>query len=80
MFDVGSLARMQARPNAQPQASIPVTNLSPEMDGGQSTATGPIISNADEQFILYGGVAVILTAVMLLWFLGAFAFRGLPSV
>ena len=76
MIDIGMLSGLRA----QPTATTPVTDLSPEYSGGQSTATGPVISNDDEKFILYGGVAAIVAAVIALWLLGAIAFRGLPSI
>jgi hypothetical protein len=41
---------------------------------------GPVIDTAEEKFILYGGVATVVVAIVLLWFFGAFAFRGLPSI
>lgn len=75
-FDFGSLSNLKAPPTA----TIPVTDLSPEHSGGQSVATGPVIDTADEKFILYGGVATVAAAVALLWFFGAFAFRGLPTI
>ncbi len=75
-FDIGMLGQLKAPASA----TIPVTDLSPEYDGGQSTATGPVITTDDERFILYGSVATIVAAVVILWFLGAFAFRGLPKI
>lgn len=75
-FDMGLLSGL----HAQPSATIPVTDLSPEYEGGQSVATGPAISTEDEKFILYGCIVVILSAIALLWFFGGIAFRGLPSL
>lgn len=75
-IDIGAMGKLKA----SPQATIPVTDMSPEAGNAQSTLTGPVTSTADEKFILYGGVAVIVAAVVALWLLGAVAFRGLPSV
>lgn len=75
-FDIGALGNLRA----QPQATIPVTDASPEAGNAQSTLTGPVISTEDEKFILYGGVTVIVSAIVILWLMGAFAFRGLPSI
>lgn len=74
-FDMGMLGGFKP-----PQASIPVTDLSAEATGRESAGRPVTTSTADENFILYGGVAVILVALVALWFLGAVAFRGLPSV
>ena len=74
MFDVGMLGGLKP-----PTSSIPVTDLSPEMSGGQSSSPAAVATE-DENFILYGGVAVILVALVSLWLLGAVAFRGLPSI
>lgn len=76
MFDVGMLGGLKP-----PTSSFPVTDLSPEMSGGQSSApAATVVATEDENFILYGGVAVILVALVSLWLLGAVAFRGLPSI
>jgi hypothetical protein len=75
-IDIGALGMLKA----QPSATVPVTDLSPEYAGGQSVATGPVTTTKDEVFILYGSVAVIVTALILLWFFGGFAFRGLPHI
>ena len=75
-IDIGTLGALKA----QPTATIPVTDISPETGGGQSVATGPVIDTAEEKIILYGGVATVVVAIVLLWFFGAFAFRGLPSI
>lgn len=81
-FDIGALGNLRATssPTATASATTPVTNLSPEMDGGNSSATGPVIDTADEKFILYGSVAVIAASIITLWLLGAIAFRGLPKI
>ena len=74
-FDIGNLAGIKI-----PQATIPVTDMSPEMNGTERTAAPVRTSTADENFTLYGGVAVVVVALVSLWLLGAVAFRGLPSV
>ena len=75
MFDAGLLSGI--RP---PQATIPPTDLSPEMNGAPTGAQSAPVNNGDEQFILYGGAAVVIVSIVCLWLLGAVAFRGLPSV
>lgn len=81
-FDIGALGGLRAASSqsATASATTPVTNLSPEMDGGNSSATGPVIDTADEKFILYGSVAVIVASIIALWALGGIAFRGLPKI
>lgn len=77
-FDIGALS--QSRP-PKPAASRPVTDMSAEATGGQSVRVGPVaVGDADEQFILYGAVTVIAVSIVILWSLGAFAFRGLPTI
>ena len=76
-IDVGLLGSLRG-PSSQ--ATIPVTDLSPEHSGGQSVATGPVVDSDDERFILYGGAAVVVASVVLLWLAGGIAFRGLPSI
>ncbi len=64
------------------QASIPVTDLSPEVDGGQS-ATGAVRafnSTEDETTILHYSAGIVIAAVALLWLMGSIAFRGLPTI
>lgn len=75
-FDAGLLGGLKAPASA----TVPVTNLSNETSGGQSTITGPAIDSEEERFILYGTVATIILAILGLWALGAFAFRGLPQI
>ena len=74
-FDIGALGQLH-----RANASVPVTDLSPEYNGGPSVATGPVINDDDERFILYGCVAVIIAALISLWLLGGIAFRGLPTI
>lgn len=56
------------------QASVPVTNLAPHVDGGANSA----MSHADSD--AYGTAkyasALVLGALALLWFMGAFAFKS----
>lgn len=64
------------------QPTVPVTNLSPHVDGGESAVN---VSGANEgtdtqKEILYGGAIVVLAALALLWFFGAIAFKGLPTI
>ena len=64
------------------QATVPVTDLSPHVDGGSSAVNvaAGVAGTDDQRSVMYGGIAVVLGAVALLWFFGAFAFRGLPSI
>lgn len=74
MPDVGHLFKDMA---AKPQSSQKVNDLSPHVDGGQGGSSG---SNAtaepDERAVLHTAVAIILIALILLWAMGALAFRG----
>jgi hypothetical protein len=74
MPDVGHLFGNMA---ARPQASTKVTDSSPHVDGGQGGSAG---SNAaaepDERAVLHVAVAIILIALILLWGMGALAFKG----
>lgn len=76
-FDFGANAKDRVM---GAQASVPKTNLSEHVDGGESSISTVPASTQDEDMTLYGGVAVVLTSVALLWFMGAIAFRGLPSL
>ena len=64
------------------QASIPVTDLSSHVDGGQSAVSAHANTNSSdlETTVLYGGAAIVAAALGVLWFLGGIAFRGLPSL
>jgi len=64
------------------QASVPVTNLTPHVDGGESAVnvSGTMAPSDDQNVILYGGAGVVAGAIVLLWFFGAFALKGVPSL
>lgn len=81
-MDIASLMGITQAPKAT-SASAPITDASAEATGGQSAAyaaTGPVMDTENEKFILYGSVGVIIGCLVLLWLLGGFAFRGLPSI
>lgn len=74
MADVGHLFAGMAR-GAEP--SQKVTNLSPHVDGGQGGSAGSNdAASPDERAVLHTAVAIILIALILLWAMGALAFRG----
>jgi beta-lactamase regulating signal transducer with metallopeptidase domain len=60
------------------QASQPVTNLSPHVDGGPASARGAAGSNAassaDDKMCLHVACGIVLAAVLLLWVMGALVF------
>ena len=61
----------------KPQASQPVTNLSPHVDGGQGGSTNSNVSaSASEAAVLRACVGVIVAALVLLYLLGGLAFRS----
>lgn len=61
------------------QASTPVTNLSPHVDGGPSSARGAAGSNAamsgDDKAVCHIACGTVLAALILLWLMGALVFR-----
>jgi len=60
----------------KPKSTQPVTNLAPHVDGGQGGSTGTNrAASADANKVLHGTIAIILVALMLLWMMGALAFR-----
>lgn len=62
---------------AKPQHSQPVTDASPHVDGGQGGSGGSnAAASPDERAVLHTAVAIILVALILLWAMGALAFRG----
>lgn len=60
-------------------ASMPVTNLSPHVDGGPSSARGAAGSNAGtsraDKMCLHTACGIVLLALVLLWAMGALVFR-----
>lgn len=78
-FDFGANAKDKVQGGAQ--AVKPVTNLSEHVDGGENPVSGAkAVTTADQDMVMYGGAAVIVGSIALLWFMGAIAFRGLPSL
>lgn len=63
-------------------AQVPVTDLSPETDGGASAVgtVRSIVENGDGRATLYTGVGIVVASIAALWFFGGIAFRGLPSL
>lgn len=58
------------------QASHPVTDLSPHVDGGQSSSAMTNASaNSDETRQMYLCAIIVLSALAALWLLGALVFR-----
>ena len=78
MFDFNALIGGEAAMGAQ--ASIPVTNLAPHVDGGDSPVSTKDIGSADQQETLWYAAGIVVAAIVLLWFFGGFALRGLPSI
>jgi hypothetical protein len=58
------------------QASIPVTNLAPHVDGGQHSASGNRVSSADAVRTMHWSAATVLGALALLWLMGGFVFKS----
>lgn len=60
------------------QASVPVTDLSPHVDGGQSQGTSAAANmNAGSSITtLHDAVGVVLAAIILLYLMGALVFKG----
>lgn len=76
-FDFGALARNMG----VPQSTVGVDDLSPHVDGGQSaTGTVPMSGSSDMQSVIHVSAAIVIAAIVLLWFFGGIAFRGLPSI
>lgn len=74
MPDIGHLFPGMASGN---QSTQKVTNLAPHVDGGQGGSAGSNESaSPDERAVLHTAVAIILIALILLWAMGALAFRG----
>lgn len=62
---------------AKPQPSTKVTDASPHVDGGQGGSAGTNgAASPDERAVLHTAVAIILIALILLWAMGALAFKG----
>lgn len=74
MADVGHLFQNMA---GKPQPTQRVNDLSPHVDGGQGGSAGSnAAANPDERAVLHCAVAIILIALVLLWAMGALAFKG----
>lgn len=59
------------------EATQPVTNLSPHVDGGRGGSQDRnMAASADEAQILHIAVAIVVVSLALLWLLGGLAFRS----
>lgn len=63
-----------------PQPTQKITNQSAHVDGGNSPGVSGSMANrnasADARSVLWTSCAIVLAAIAILWFSGAFAFRG----
>lgn len=77
-FDVGHAF---ANYVPKPQSTTPITDASPHVDGGIGGGVAGSAANrsasADQRQVLMTCIAIVLVALALLWFMGAFAFRGI---
>lgn len=77
-FDFGALARNMGVPTA----TVGVEDLSQHVDGGESSV-GTVRSlggSAEGQSVVHFAAGIVIAAIVLLWFFGGIAFRGIPSV
>ena len=78
MPDIGALL---GRGYPVPQPTGKITNQSPHVDGGNSPGVSGTMANrsanGDERTILWTSAAIVLVALAILWFSGAFAFRSI---
>ena len=58
------------------QASIPVTNLSPHVDGGLQGATGSAVAPASAVKTLHVATGIVVLAMVLLWLMGTLVFKS----
>lgn len=74
-FDLSAHMPRAAAQHVQPTQKV--SDLSAHVDGGQGGSSGSnAASSPNERAVLHTSVAIILTALILLWAMGALAFRG----
>jgi hypothetical protein len=64
-----------------PQHSVPVTDASPQIDGGVTVSGGAsttsnVNASAGSKQLLYIEAGIVLAALALLWLMGAVVFKG----
>jgi hypothetical protein len=60
-----------------PQSTEKVTDLSPHLDGGNASASGTNAGATDsDKMVLHTAIAIVLTALVLLWALGGLVFTS----
>lgn len=62
-------------PGGNAQASVPVTNLSPHVDGGAHSAGQANAHPSGSQTLRYSAV-IVLSAIALLWLSGTLLFKS----
>lgn len=68
---------MSGWPGGTAQATKPVTDLSPHVDGGpQGASGGNATANAQSVKVMHLMAAIVLIALAVLWLSGALVFRG----
>lgn len=57
----------------------PVTDLSPQVDGGQSAVNASANRNVSDEHksVMYLSAGITLAAIAILWAMGALVFRGI---
>ncbi len=73
----GIIGNRSGWPGGVAQATVPVTNLTPHVDGGGASAqTANRAADPDSRQTLYWSAAIVFLAVALLWSGGTLVFKG----